>query len=128
MFESAYDTLRVGRDATQEEARKAYITLVRRYPPEHFPDKFASVRRAYQCVTLDENFIEEFFPAIRKDSTPIELAGRLWGDRKELKPEGEFNALDFAPLLVRETARQELDEFLSEAAQNIEWKIEMMED
>ena len=79
-------------------------------------------------MTLDENFIDEILPTIRKDSTSIELVGHLWGDRKELKPDGEFDALDLAPLLARETAHQELDELLSKAAQNIEWKTEIMEE
>ncbi|MDR2528462.1 MAG: hypothetical protein LBD04_05540 [Synergistaceae bacterium] len=124
MLESAYDTLRVRRDTNPEEARKAYLTLVRRYPPEHFPDKFASIRRAYQYVTLDEEFVEEMFHKIRSDSTPLEMAGYLWGDRKELKPTEEFNALSFASLLVEETMCLELDELLSEAAESIEYRIE----
>ena len=120
MLESAYDTLRVRRDVTPEEARNAYLTLVRRYPPEHFPDKFASVRRAYQYVTLEEEFVEDMLRKIRLDSTPLEMAGYLWGDRKELKPAEEFNALSFASLLMGEVVRLELDELLSEAAQNVE--------
>ena len=124
MLESAFDTLRVGRDASSEAIRKAYVTLVRRYPPEHFPEKFASVRRAYQSLTLEDEIIEEAFQRTNRNHSPLELAGYLWGDRRELMPEGDLDLSGLAPLLSGEGVRRELEALLSAAAENIEWKME----
>jgi len=122
MLESAYDTLRVGRDASPEAIRKAYVTLVRRYPPEHFPEKFMSIRQAYQSLMLEDEFIEETFQKTI-NCTPIELAGFLWGDCRELMPDGDLDLLSLAPLLSREGPRHEPDSPLATAAENIEPKI-----
>ncbi|MDR1978807.1 MAG: DnaJ domain-containing protein [Synergistaceae bacterium] len=124
MIESAYELLRVSREAGPEEVRQAYVRLVRRYPPEHFPEKFASIRRAYQQLTLDDDFIQEVFSSARGGySTPLELAGFLWGDRKELRPERESPLTDLIPLLKGEEIKLALSQLLEDAAsQKIEWK------
>jgi curved DNA-binding protein CbpA len=124
MIESAYATLRLTRDASPEEVRKAYVHLVRRYPPEHFPEKFASIRRAYQQLTLDDDFVEDVFRRIGDESTLLEVAGWLWGDRKELGPDGDFDLTTLTSLLVGEDVKQDLNALLAIAASEpIEWKV-----
>jgi curved DNA-binding protein CbpA len=123
MIESAYRILRVARDASPETVRKAYVSLMRRYPPEHFPEKCASLRQAYQQLMLDDNFVEEIFHQVGDLDSALEMAGWLWGDREELHP-GEDSALSgLTFLLVGEDVKRELDALLKVAAsQKIEWK------
>jgi hypothetical protein len=124
MIESAYEIMRVPRDAGPEAVRQAYIRLVRRYPPEHFPEKFASIRRAYQQLTISEDFIQEVFNRIKEDSSPLEMAGFVWGDRQDLKPEKDAPLTDLISLLRGNEMRDALDEMLEEAAsEKIEWKV-----
>jgi curved DNA-binding protein CbpA len=124
MIESSYALLRVPRDAGPEEVRQAYVRLVRRYPPEHFPEKFASLRRAYQQLTLGEDFIQEISSRIKEDSSPLQIAGFLWGDRKSLKPEKSSPLTDLMALLRGKNTRDTLDGLLEKAAsEKIEWKV-----
>ncbi|MDR1621257.1 MAG: hypothetical protein LBS00_02655 [Synergistaceae bacterium] len=124
MIESSYDLLRVPRDVGPEEVRQAYVRLVRRYPPEHFPEKFASVRRAYQQLILGEDFIQEVFDRIKDDCAPLDMAGFLWGDRKALKPETNAPLTDLIALLRAKNMRSALNEMLKRSAsEKLEWKV-----
>jgi hypothetical protein len=124
MIESAYEILHVPRDADPEAVRRAYVRLVRRYPPEHFPEKFASLRRAYQQLTLDDDFIEEILNRVKDDSTPLEMAGFLWGDRKDLKPKKEAPLTELISLLRVKDMKTTLDELLEKASsEKMEWKV-----
>lgn len=120
MIEAAFRLLRLSRDATPEEARDAWVRLVRRYPPEHFPEKFAAIRRAYQQVTLDDDFIEESLQRFRGDESPLLLAAFLWEDRME---EATADLKSLKPLLSLEQNRQALDEMLETISpRDIEWR------
>lgn len=44
---SPYEILGIGRDADPEAIRRRYLELVRQYPPEREPQKFAEIRSAY---------------------------------------------------------------------------------
>jgi curved DNA-binding protein CbpA len=124
MIESAYEILKVGRNSTPDEVRRAYVRLVRRYPPERFPEKFASFRKAYQQLTLDEDFLQDLFGKLSDESTPLDLAGLLWGDRRELKPNEDSKLTDLAPLLTVENRKAALNEILEKAAsEKIEWNL-----
>ncbi|MDR1472118.1 MAG: hypothetical protein LBS75_06305 [Synergistaceae bacterium] len=83
MIESAYEILKISRDATPEEVRAAYVKLVRRYPPEHFPERLARFRNAYAKVCLDDEFLLNLLESGVCKKTPLEFAGFLWGDRRE---------------------------------------------
>jgi curved DNA-binding protein CbpA len=122
MLESAYKILRIGRDASPEALRKAYVTLVRRYPPEHFPDKFASINQAYQKLTLADEFIDEALQRTKDNRSPLELAGFLWGDRSELAPDEKLDLLSLTSLLAGEAMKRELDNILTIAGNSLEWK------
>jgi DnaJ-class molecular chaperone len=124
MIESAYEILKVGRSATPDDVRRAYVRLVRRYPPERFPEKFASFRKAYQQLTLDEDFLQDLFGKLSEESTPLDLAGLLWGDREELKAKEDSKLTDLIPLLTMENKKATLNEILEKAAsKEIEWKV-----
>lgn len=123
MIESAYRTLRVGRDTSPEKVREAYVRLVRRYPPEHFPEKFAALRQAYQQITLDESAVEEMIEQLHGCRDSFEVAGILFGDHPDLRPASPLDFRDLTPLLLSEGVRLELNALLvSCAAEDIEWK------
>jgi DnaJ-class molecular chaperone len=42
-----YDVLGLEADAGEDEIRQRYLTLVREFPPERNPDRFAVIRHAY---------------------------------------------------------------------------------
>lgn len=56
--ESPHAVLGLPAAATAEEIDRAYRKLVRRYPPELAPQRFARVHRAYQLLTSPERRME----------------------------------------------------------------------
>ena len=121
MLEAAYSLLRVGKNASPEDVRKAYVRLVRRYPPEHFPEKFTELRKAYQQLTLCDDFLVDSVTRMRGIESPLKLAAFLWGDCGELMYETHLAPDELSSLLVREETRRNLDELL-ETELEIEWK------
>jgi curved DNA-binding protein CbpA len=64
-----YTVLGLTTDATDEAIRARYLELVRRYPPEHAPERFAAVRAAYEKVRDAETRLRQhLFEAGRHDS------------------------------------------------------------
>jgi len=47
MIINPYEVLGVGPEASADEIRQRYLTLVRQFPPEREPQRFAQVRAAY---------------------------------------------------------------------------------
>ena len=47
---NAHQILELKPDATAEEIRKAYLSLVRQHPPDRDPDKFRDIHAAYQML------------------------------------------------------------------------------
>lgn len=47
MIIDPYDVLGVGPEASPDEIRRRYLTLVREFPPEREPERFAQIRAAY---------------------------------------------------------------------------------
>jgi curved DNA-binding protein CbpA len=45
-----YDTLGLTRDATEAEIRRRYLELVREFPPDRAPERFAAVHAAYEAL------------------------------------------------------------------------------
>jgi curved DNA-binding protein CbpA len=45
---NAYDVLGVPLDTTDAQVRARYLELIREFPPEHHPERFAAVRTAYE--------------------------------------------------------------------------------
>ena len=121
MIESAYEMLRIPRDAAPEEVRAAYVKLVRRYPPERFPERFAAFHNAYQKVCLSDDYLENLLETSESRASAIEFAGFLWGDRKELRPK-ESDLLDLAALTDNGRARKADDILESVDTSNIKWR------
>lgn len=49
-FGNAYQILDLKSGATGEEIRRAYLNLVRQYPPDRAPDKFREIHAAYEML------------------------------------------------------------------------------
>ena len=49
-----YETLGISQKADDDQVRQAYLDLIRRYPPDRFPERFAAISESYQTLK-DEN-------------------------------------------------------------------------
>src|SRR5215211_3588570 len=45
-----YETLGLARDSDEAEIRRRYLELVREFPPDRAPERFAAIRAAYDEV------------------------------------------------------------------------------
>jgi curved DNA-binding protein CbpA len=45
-----YKVLGLPPDSDDEAIRRRYLELVRRFPPEHHPEKFTAIRAAYESL------------------------------------------------------------------------------
>lgn len=53
-----YDILEVDKKATSAQIKKAYFTMVRKYPPERFSEKFMEIRKAYEILSDEKTRAE----------------------------------------------------------------------
>ncbi len=49
-MDDAFEVLGLTHDALESEIRQRYLELVRAFPPEQAPDRFAAVHAAYQSL------------------------------------------------------------------------------
>lgn len=49
-----YKTLEIEKNATEQEVKKAYNKLLRKYPPEKEPEKYKEIREAYDTLRNDD--------------------------------------------------------------------------
>lgn len=64
-----YEVLGLDDDADDETIRRRYLELVKRFPPEHHPEKFAAVRAAYESLKdLTTRVRHRLFEAGKKES------------------------------------------------------------
>jgi curved DNA-binding protein CbpA len=75
-----YAVLELPADADDEAIRRRYLELVRSFPPDQHPDKFATVRAAYEALKdLNTRLQRRLFERGRQDSLDVlieELACR----------------------------------------------------
>src|SRR4051812_38488241 len=63
-----YSTLGIADDADDETIRRRYLELVREFPPERHPEKFAAVRAAYERLKdLDARVRHRLFEQGKRD-------------------------------------------------------------
>ncbi len=64
-----YDVLGIPDDADDAAIRARYLDLVRQFPPEQAPERFAAVRAAYeQLRDRDTRLAHRLFEAGRRDT------------------------------------------------------------
>ncbi len=52
---SPFEVLGVPDDADDAAIRTAYLDLVRRFPPEHAPERFSAIRRAFDVLREEDS-------------------------------------------------------------------------
>ena len=64
-----YAVLGLPGDSDDETIRRRYLELVRQYPPEHQPQKFAAIRAAYEALRdLNTRLRHRLFEAGKKET------------------------------------------------------------
>ncbi|MFW6054621.1 MAG: J domain-containing protein [Thermodesulfobacteriota bacterium] len=77
MLEKDCLILRVPRDADMETVRKAFVKLSRRYPPEHFPEKFKEIKKAYDRLSLNSSGISSLVKDLASNPDAQSMAKTL---------------------------------------------------
>lgn len=54
-MKTPYEILEVAEDVDDSALKKAYLAMVRRYPPERFPDDFQRIYQAYELIKTAED-------------------------------------------------------------------------
>ena len=71
-MDDAYAVLGLPADSDDAAIRRRYLELVRQYPPEHHPEKFAQVRAAYERLKdLNTRLRYRLFEAGRNESIDV---------------------------------------------------------
>lgn len=100
---SPYDVLRVSPEATDEDIRKAYLAMVRLYPPEQEPERFRQISAAYSLIKDEKSRLSFYlFNRAQPFERPHEAVLIEFRTRAERKPPS-FDA--FKALLRRTAAR-----------------------
>jgi curved DNA-binding protein CbpA len=64
-----YEVLGLPGDADDATIRSRYLELVRQFSPEHHPERFASIRAAYESLRdLDTRIRHRLFEAGKRDT------------------------------------------------------------
>ena len=64
-----YAVLGLPPDSDDETIRRRYLELVRRFSPEHHPERFAAIRAAYESLRdLDTRLRHRLFEACKKEN------------------------------------------------------------
>jgi curved DNA-binding protein CbpA len=84
-----YTVLGLAADCDDDAIRRRYLELVRRFSPEHHPEKFAAVRAAYESLRdLDTRLRYRLFEAGKEESVEAiveEIACRSSRRRQSLE-------------------------------------------
>ncbi len=54
-MKTPYDILEVSETSSNSEIKKAYLTKVRQFPPERFPEMFQQVRTAFELIQSEDD-------------------------------------------------------------------------
>ena len=64
-----YEILGIGIDADEAEIRRRYLELVREFPPDRAPERFAAIRAAYDQVRDPVRLLEsQIFSTSTRDT------------------------------------------------------------
>jgi curved DNA-binding protein CbpA len=82
-----YEILGLTPEADDAAVRAAYLELVRRYPPDHHPQRFAAVSEAYQILKDEGARLRyQLFNADPGLRSPIEVLKRRFAAPEARKP------------------------------------------
>lgn len=71
-MENLYDILGINLEADEKEIKKAYVTMIRKYPPEKAPEEFKKIRKAFD-VLINPNSRAEYIARLQYGSDIEEL-------------------------------------------------------
>lgn len=71
-MENLYDILGINLEADEKEIKKAYVTMIRKYPPERAPEEFKKIRKAFD-VLINPNSRAEYIARLQYGSDIEEL-------------------------------------------------------
>jgi tetratricopeptide (TPR) repeat protein len=71
-LENLYDILGISLEADEKEIKKAYVTMIRKYPPEKAPEEFKKIRKAFE-VLINSNSRAEYIARLQYGSDIEEL-------------------------------------------------------
>jgi curved DNA-binding protein CbpA len=64
-----YEVLKLSTESDDETIRRRYLELVRQFPPEHHPERFAEIRAAYESLRdLNTRLRFRLFEAGKRES------------------------------------------------------------
>jgi hypothetical protein len=90
MLEKDCATLRVARDADMDTVRKAFVKLSRRYPPEHFPEKFKEIKKAYDRLSLNSSGINSLVKELASKPTAEDMSKCLLDEAMPTSSKASF--------------------------------------
>ncbi|MDR0356201.1 MAG: J domain-containing protein [Deltaproteobacteria bacterium] len=119
MLQEHFRTLRVAPGSSLDEIRDAYVKLVKRYPPEQFPDKFRAVKSAYDCLSLSDDFVNLLCEDILKSDEKKDLINSFLAPFWVLpKPEKDLLSLDMD--LTEPESQADVFDFLASSTDDVE--------
>lgn len=71
-MENLYDILGINLEADEKEIKKAYVTMIRKYPPEKAPEEFKKIRKAFD-VLINPSSRAEYIARLQYGSDIEEL-------------------------------------------------------
>ncbi|MBU2509765.1 DnaJ domain-containing protein [bacterium] len=75
-----------------ETIRKAYLKSLKKYPPEKFPDKYKTVRKAYELIETEQRRLEYYLFGHEDDITYDEYSSVCLNIDKTI-PKEKWNKL-----------------------------------
>jgi hypothetical protein len=118
MLEKDCAVLRVPRDADMETVRKAFIKLSRRYPPEHFPEKFKEIKKAYDRLSLNASSIRSLVKDLVSNPNAQGMAKTLVDEAMQTDskapPVPEMDVYSLEPIFDLPARKQKLQKALQD--------------
>jgi hypothetical protein len=88
MFRSAFKQFKLKPGDNKDAIYNAYVRLVRRYPPEHFPEQFKKVQHAYNELTVSDQIIEKALQAFLRADNPFLMTALFCSDHLTINSTG----------------------------------------
>lgn len=84
-----YDILGLDPDADDKTVRNAYLEAVKRFPPEHYPERFSAVNEAYQTIKDEDSRLRYIlFNTQSTVASPMEAVRQHFSWRRRRMPPG----------------------------------------
>ncbi|MBF0311932.1 MAG: hypothetical protein HQK52_00860 [Oligoflexia bacterium] len=82
LFDNALKILRCECHNSDADIEQAYQKMVKRYPPEFFPEKFIEIRKAYNLLIANDDFWKELLESEHLDLSFLYSSAQRSQDEK----------------------------------------------